>query len=144
MNAVTVITVAIIIADIKVDCPKCGGQGTLDGYAHIQHGVCFRCNGAGKVYLTTLPEKYHDPYIREAQEKAERKAAHDAAQTQYDAIADMIQAGVEMEMGPWFDGEPDEDGLVDPFSINWKVNDEIKNRMDKAQESGLLPTIPEL
>lgn len=145
MDAVTALTAAIVIADIKVPCPKCGGQGTIDGYRHIQHGKCFRCGGAGRVYLDTLPEKFHAPYIAEAHEAAERKAAHEAASAQYDAIMDMIIAGVELELGkPWLEGEPDENGLVDPFSFNWEVDDEIRRRLELAKESGLLPEVPAL
>jgi hypothetical protein len=144
MDAI-MITAAVVIADIKVDCPKCGGQGTLDGYAHIQHGVCFRCSGAGRVYLDTLPEKFHAPYIAAAQERADRKAAHDAAQAERDGIMDMIVAGVELEMGrPWFSAEPDADGLLDPFSMDWEVNEEISRRVELAEAAGLLVEVPAL
>ena len=32
----------------REECPKCGGRGTLDRYAHIANGKCFRCGGSGK------------------------------------------------------------------------------------------------
>ena len=32
---------------IKVDCLKCFGKGRINGFEHIQMGVCFSCNGAG-------------------------------------------------------------------------------------------------
>lgn len=28
-------------------CPKCGGEGYLAGYEHIEGGVCFKCGGSG-------------------------------------------------------------------------------------------------
>ena len=28
-------------------CPKCGGRGTIRSFAHIDNGVCFKCNGFG-------------------------------------------------------------------------------------------------
>lgn len=29
-------------------CPKCGGSGKLQQYAHIENGLCFKCLGVGK------------------------------------------------------------------------------------------------
>ena len=28
-------------------CSRCGGSGRLDGYRHVQGGICFRCDGNG-------------------------------------------------------------------------------------------------
>jgi len=28
-------------------CKKCSGYGRMDAYAHINHGICFRCGGTG-------------------------------------------------------------------------------------------------
>ena len=30
---------------VKQPCPRCGGQGYLHGYEHIDSGVCFKCEG---------------------------------------------------------------------------------------------------
>ena len=30
-------------------CPKCEGHGKIGAYSHVMSGVCFKCNGAGKV-----------------------------------------------------------------------------------------------
>jgi hypothetical protein len=30
---------------IKVDCDKCSGKGSIDGFGHIENGRCFRCGG---------------------------------------------------------------------------------------------------
>jgi RecJ-like exonuclease len=30
-------------------CPKCGGKGYLDHCLHIKNGICFQCNGTGKI-----------------------------------------------------------------------------------------------
>ena len=27
-------------------CSRCGGTGTMPEYMHVQHGVCFGCNGS--------------------------------------------------------------------------------------------------
>jgi hypothetical protein len=29
-------------------CVNCGGTGKLSHYAHVESGVCFKCNGTGK------------------------------------------------------------------------------------------------
>lgn len=31
------------------ECDKCGGTGHIDAFRGIANGVCFRCNGTGKV-----------------------------------------------------------------------------------------------
>jgi hypothetical protein len=31
------------------ECPKCGGHGHIEAFSGIAGGVCFRCNGTGKV-----------------------------------------------------------------------------------------------
>jgi len=30
-------------------CWKCGGVGKLDAYTHVSHGICFQCDGTGKL-----------------------------------------------------------------------------------------------
>jgi len=36
--------------EIKVvDCPKCGGHGHIEAFAHYAKGVCFCCKGAKKI-----------------------------------------------------------------------------------------------
>lgn len=30
-------------------CPRCGGDGTLPMFIHIDNGICFMCDGIGKV-----------------------------------------------------------------------------------------------
>lgn len=30
-------------------CPKCGGTGSISAYAYVAGGICFQCNGSGKV-----------------------------------------------------------------------------------------------
>ena len=31
------------------NCPRCSGKGFLEGYRHIENGICFECKGTGKV-----------------------------------------------------------------------------------------------
>lgn len=37
------------------ECPRCLGKGQIAAYRNVQGGVCFRCNGTGKV--ATRPAK---------------------------------------------------------------------------------------
>jgi len=37
---------------IQVDCPKCGGDGYLPQFSHINGGTCYKCSGTGKVDMT--------------------------------------------------------------------------------------------
>lgn len=41
-----------MMADCKIDCPRCGGKGEIPYYGHVDNGVCFYCRGAGKFYET--------------------------------------------------------------------------------------------
>jgi hypothetical protein len=34
----------------KVRCSRCAGTGNVPSFAHVQGGVCFRCNGTGLSY----------------------------------------------------------------------------------------------
>ena len=38
-------------------CPKCNGKGKLPHHAHIMDGVCFKCDGTGKVEILEHEEK---------------------------------------------------------------------------------------
>jgi DnaJ-class molecular chaperone len=31
-------------------CGKCNGKGKIDHYHYVSGGVCFSCDGAGKIY----------------------------------------------------------------------------------------------
>lgn len=33
----------------KSECSRCGGEGRLIGFSHVHGGVCFKCNGKGRV-----------------------------------------------------------------------------------------------
>lgn len=37
------------IIGLTTICPRCGGSGYLSQYNHIEHGICFKCNGEGVV-----------------------------------------------------------------------------------------------
>jgi hypothetical protein len=40
-------------------CPKCNGEKVFTMFAHVNHGICFQCDGTGKV--DTLPTDTIDP-----------------------------------------------------------------------------------
>lgn len=56
-----------------IECPRCGGSGRFNCYAHVEGGVCFQCNGAGVV---KAPRK---PSAKEMARRAAKEAAAKAA-----------------------------------------------------------------
>ena len=32
-----------------IECPKCGGSGVLHHYHYVANGVCFKCDGSGRL-----------------------------------------------------------------------------------------------
>lgn len=57
-------------SQVRRDCAKCAGKGTIGTYAHIAAGVCFDCNGAGS---HLAPADWRE---REARAAARRQAAN--------------------------------------------------------------------
>lgn len=41
-----------LYADCKCACPRCGGQGEIPHFGHVDQGICFKCNGAKYFYNT--------------------------------------------------------------------------------------------
>jgi len=39
-------------------CPKCKGVGEIPKYGHIHGGVCFKCNGTGKLITNTRQSRW--------------------------------------------------------------------------------------
>ena len=37
------------LINILIPCDRCGGSGYLPQYKHVEHGICFKCNGEGVV-----------------------------------------------------------------------------------------------
>jgi hypothetical protein len=35
--------------ELEMKCGKCGGRGYIKEYHHVSNGVCFECNGVGRV-----------------------------------------------------------------------------------------------
>ena len=33
---------------INHTCPRCGGEGRISYYSHIDSGICFQCGGTGR------------------------------------------------------------------------------------------------
>lgn len=64
-------------------CPKCGGSGYIDYFAHVQKGQCFKCGGSGEWEhgLRVVKESYRKKLDAKRLEKvkagaAERNAAY--------------------------------------------------------------------
>lgn len=61
---------------IEEKCPKCGGQGIIDGYRFVQNGICFKCGGSGispygyKVYTPEYQKKLNERKIAKQKLKA--------------------------------------------------------------------------
>lgn len=63
----------------KVNCRRCLGTGRLDGYKHIQMGMCLGCDGAGmvddKATREAKAEEYKAQCIADANAHYERMVA---------------------------------------------------------------------
>jgi RNase P subunit RPR2 len=47
-----------LVNTTPVTCNRCGGSGYLPQYSHIENGICFKCWGAGKIFLELLKRLY--------------------------------------------------------------------------------------
>lgn len=58
-------------------CPKCGGTGYIDYFAHVQKGQCFKCGGSGEWEhgLKVVKESYRKKLDARRLEKARAMAA---------------------------------------------------------------------
>lgn len=50
---------------VEVDCDKCSGKGTIEGFGHIENGKCFRCAG-NRVFLVDAAKHAADVARAEA------------------------------------------------------------------------------
>lgn len=153
---------AIDYSKVQVACPKCAGLGYFPEYRHIEHGKCFRCDGTGKVALSTIPKKYQAAALDQAMQeqtgngvgtiryledekaeaaaKAAREAARAKAREEYDAVYEMLVAGVELKLGRKREMDPFK-AILEPDT---EFNAEVDAVVAKAKEVGFLPEIPEL
>ncbi len=60
-------------------CPKCGGEGYIRGYEHVEGGLCFLCNGTGH-YSTQFVVRTAE-YEKKLTEKRLAKARKAAPET---------------------------------------------------------------
>lgn len=51
---------------MMVTCDNCRGKGTLHDFGHIAKGVCFKCNGSGKIKSCDVKYKWPTPTTQEA------------------------------------------------------------------------------
>lgn len=52
-------------------CPKCGGEGHIFGYEHVEGGRCFMCGGSGRYERKVIVRT--EEYARKLAEKRERQ-----------------------------------------------------------------------
>lgn len=65
-----------------VSCPKCSGSGIVQRFGHVKNGVCFDCNGTGRIAAYARPStRKVDP----------RKIAR--------AVGDAVMAGEQVDEG---------------------------------------------
>lgn len=55
-----------------INCPKCGGSGYIYYYSHVEGGICFKCEGHGKVLETS--KEYTPEYEAKLNARRELKA----------------------------------------------------------------------
>ena len=71
-------------ADTTRYCGRCGGQGRISGFRHVENGVCFECGGDGGERIWTAAQQA-DAARRERRRRREQikaAAAHRAAAAQ--------------------------------------------------------------
>lgn len=75
----------------QTTCPRCAGTGNLTEYFHVRDGVCFKCNGTGKVNAPRVAKVSAAAVAK----KAEKQAAVDAkyAVYQMEVKAAMVMFG---------------------------------------------------
>jgi DnaJ-class molecular chaperone len=55
----------------QTECLRCSGKGHINGFAHVQDGICFKCNGKG----TVDAPKVRKPSAKQLAAKAAKEAA---------------------------------------------------------------------
>lgn len=95
------------------ECPKCGGRGRLEHYAHIDGGICYGCDGDGGRW-----ENIEDMKAREA--AAEKRAA--AAQKRFEKK----QAKARARLAETLEAHPEYQTILD--SADQVVVDEDRGR----------------
>lgn len=75
---------------VKETCPRCGGVGTISHFYHTDHGICFKCHGAGffnkavRVYAEKELERMNKAKERRREKaQAEKAARIKRAQTEW-------------------------------------------------------------
>lgn len=64
---------------MSTECPKCGGNGYIHYYSHVDAGLCYLCNGSG--YHETTWKEYTPEYAEKLAERRRKKARAKAPET---------------------------------------------------------------
>ena len=84
-------------SNVKVLCGKCGGSGRLSCYAHVDGGICFKCEGVGhftkslKLRDLEEAEKLQSKYLAKKEQEKQNKRAEQMQEflEQYSRLTDM-------------------------------------------------------
>jgi hypothetical protein len=63
---------------VQVECVNCNGKGKLRHFSHYANGICFWCNGSGKLWIDadTTDESEQDILRRAAYADLEKNSAY--------------------------------------------------------------------
>lgn len=84
-------------------CPRCKGKGRIDHFGHVEHGVCFACNGTGTISRKRQWDNIYPVYLESTEEEKHRiRWAFHATPAQWAAATDeQIEKAVN-----WFESGP--------------------------------------
>lgn len=56
------------------NCPRCGGDGYIYYYGHVEGGVCFKCGGTGRREKAKIVKVYTEEYAEKLEERRRARA----------------------------------------------------------------------
>ena len=113
---------------VKETCSKCGGQGVISHYFHIDHGTCFQCRGAG--FFTKAVRIYTEKELdrmNKAKEQKREKAQKERLERQLQKQKDWPQKnGFDENGNTWIFVKGDTYAIKDSLKENgYKFNREL-------------------
>jgi transcriptional antiterminator Rof (Rho-off) len=73
-------------------CPKCCGKKSIDGFSHIENGVCFQCSGSGVIALSAERSAEVEAVAQDTAKKREWLKAATAGQIAALPVDKMVKA----------------------------------------------------
>lgn len=59
----------LVLAKVKVPCPRCDGKGVIPQYFYNRKGICFLCWGSGYIYVNIPEGQTEEQYLANLKEK---------------------------------------------------------------------------